>query len=131
MGEVSETGADLSFVPVSQRENITLSVDISGLQTLECIRNKIAESLCKKHLYKVVLTGHKESGLFIDTLSLADALSEQCMFIKIRDHSSFVLDNRAESVLEKHFIERLSKRDDAIGRRALAAGLLAFGRQQK
>ncbi len=131
MGEISGEGADLSFVPASKRDNITLSVDVSDFSTIEGIRNRIKEELCPDHLYKVVLTGHKDPRLYIDTVSLAESLSEFCMFVKILDKTGMCTNEGAESLLEKRFQERLLGKDDEISRRALLMGLSAFGRQKK
>ena len=128
IGDISETGNDLSFVPTAKRENITVTVDITGMNTHESVYNKIAESLLEENLYKVTLTGKKDSRFFVDTEGLQASLSKLCAYIKIQDKTGIHFSEKAESVMEKRFVERLSQRDDKIAQRALAFGLSAFGR---
>ncbi len=130
-GEITEDGVKAEFVPISLRQNITLSVDITGLSTMEAIREKIAGQLSHTHLYTIVLEGETEGTFYMDTGLLQKMLKETCLFCKIKDNTKVRAEGMEASLLEKLFIEKLSGKVDAVSQKALRFGLEAFRRRGK
>ncbi len=130
-GEITSRGVKAEFVPISLRQNNTLSVDITGLSGMEAIREKIVKDLSPVHLYKIVLQGETDGTFYIDTGLLEKMLAESCLYCKIKDTTCVRAEGTEESLLEKLFIAKLSGKEDAISQKALRFGLEAFRRRGK
>ncbi|MBQ7036774.1 MAG: DNA repair exonuclease [Clostridia bacterium] len=129
-GEIDGERANYEFVPVGQRDNVTIHVDISGVSSLDAVEDKIRNLLEKQNLYKVVLQGEVPPTMFIDTKALAKRLEGDCLYIKIKDETAPMREEEA-SLLEKLFVARLSERDDDAAKEAMRLGLEALRRQKR
>lgn len=127
-GELDGKTAKYEFIPVSERENVTLEVDISGLYTQEAAEDKIRPLLNPQNLYKVVLTGKIPNTMFLDTKALLKRLEGCALYLKIKDELCFEREEEA-SLLENLFAARLSEREDEVAKEALRLGLWALRRQ--
>lgn len=130
-GEISGKTANLSFVPSSKRQNVTLEVDVTGLSSLASVSEKIRAELKKDNLYKIVLCGETENAFFMDLNILQKELTEDCLYVKIKDKTKQLVTAKEESFLEKLFAQRLSGREDTVGRMALQLGLEALRGQKR
>ncbi len=130
-GEISGKEAQLSFKPVSKRQNCTVELDITGVSGTEAVISRIRAVLQPENLYKVVLSGEIPDTLYIDTAILQKELSAACFYIKIKDKTRPQSGAIEESFLEKLFAERLSEREDEVGRMALRFGIEALRRQKR
>lgn len=124
-GEIEGEKADLTFVPVATRQNVTLEVDITGLDSLESVRKKISALLEKENLYKIVLCGAVSNTMYADTESLRKMLEDDCFYLKIEDHTK-LSHPEEDSLLAKLFIQRLEGMGDAVSQKALKMGLEAL-----
>lgn len=129
-GEISPGNVNLSFVPSCKRQNITLEVDVSSLSSVESVLTKIRTMLEKDNLYKIILCGNISNVFFIDTDILQKELADACLYIKVKDNTRKTAIIEEESFLEKRFTDRLSGRNDAVGRMALQFGLEALRGQR-
>ncbi len=129
-GEIDGKTAKYEFVPISERENVTLAVDVTGLTSLDAVEEKIRPLLKPQNLYKVVLRGEIPSTMFLDTKALLKRLEGSALYLKIIEELDTERQEEA-SLLEKLFIARLSEREDDTAKEALRQGLLALRRQGK
>ena len=129
-GEIDGDKAEYEFVPVGERDNVTLNVDISGITSLDAVEDKIRSLLSPQNLYKVVLKGTVSATMFVDTKALAKRLEGDCLYIKIKDETAPEIEAE-ESLLEKLFVARLSEREDDVAKEALRVGLAALRRQNR
>ncbi len=129
-GEVGADGADLSFVEVGKRQNITLSVDVAPYASSEALLDAIRAELSRENLYKIVLSGQAERGFYPDAGKIAEALMQDSFYCKAEDMTTMAFPPE-ESLLEKLFMERLSARTDEVGQKAIKAGLAALRGQRR
>ena len=130
-GEISAKEAKLEFVPLSRRQNVTYHVDITGLESIEAVRQKIRGLLSPENLYKIVLCGTISATMYIDTALLAKELSSSCLYIKVQDKTAVRTEEAEDSLLERLFAGKLKERTDAIGTKALRLGLEALRGQKR
>jgi len=130
-GEISDSGANLEFVPISKRQNITLEIDVTELSGMEVVKQKILGLLSSENLYKIVLCGKISNTMYIDTALLQKELLNSCMYCKVQDKTTIADDAAEDSLLAKLFAERLTSRTDEVGKKALRFGLEALRRQRK
>ncbi|MDD6308767.1 MAG: DNA repair exonuclease, partial [Clostridia bacterium] len=84
-GVVEREKTSLAFVPVSLRQNIEISVDVTDCETYEAVINKIAALIKEeKNLYKIRLVGSTEN-IYLQTKVLEKALEDKCFFCKVID----------------------------------------------
>jgi len=131
VGEVTDGGVTVKFVPVCSRQYREVSVDVSGLVTHEDIL-QIMQGTCldTQDLYKVILTG--ETELIPDVNVLAEGMS-QCFFLKVYDHTRRPLDIEAlaaaggvRGMLAQKLASGLLGEKSTVYRKALEYGLTAL-----
>lgn len=127
IGDVSKGFASLKFVETSKRENVTLSVDITGLETYEEVAEKINALIeDEKNLYKIILKGELKTDIYFDKNILELKLANSAFFIKIVDETETLNEiNKGSSVLAKAFEEILKGKqlDEAIYKKAIKYGM--------
>ncbi len=130
-GEIDESGANLSFVPVAKRKNCTMEVSVTDISSTTALLQKIRKALVRENLYKIVLTGEMDSTMYIDTAFLEKELAVDCLYIKVKDKTTLRKEAGEESLLARRFKERLAGRDDETAKLATRLGLQALGRQKR
>ena len=126
MGEVSKSGANLKFVPVSKRQTHKVSLDISGCLTYSDIE-ALTEDYKKDDLYSITLEGTLNENAFFDVKTLENILSEKLFYVKISDKSQKKRDIEY-GIMETEFIKALDEMElePDIAKMALEAGLDAL-----
>lgn len=142
LGNISKSGAQLSFVPQSLRMHIVESVDITGAVSAAEVSEKITAQLSDGYgekyadnLYKIVLSGTSpESGINCD--EIAARLSETLYFVKLKDKTAPETDLSVLSkepslkgIFVKKMLEKIESADEsqkAVMTDALYLGLKAF-----
>ena len=89
VGEVTEEGCNLRFVPIAEHRYEALTVNVSSLESEEEIRTLVLSRMgenAKKNLYKIVLTGTAVPGLSLKNLT--ESLAEEAYFIKLKNETA-------------------------------------------
>ena len=143
IGEVSKTGAELEFVPLSYRVHIRANVDVSGADSsaaaADIILKKIKEDYGEHYadnLYRITLTGKISEGTELDTKEIAVRLCENVYFAKVKDKTSVDInlellscEPTLKGIFVKKMLEKLNNADESekpIIEYALSIGLKAF-----
>ncbi len=134
-------GAHIKFLPLSQRHHYEETVDITGLNDLDKIADRIKELIPeakrKQNMFRLFLEGTVDSNLIVDKESLIKQLSEDFFFLALEDNS--VPDYNIENIAQNHtvqaiFVERMQElikqeqdpRRRKIMKKAFYYGLDAF-----
>ncbi len=117
LGTVSKGRADLSFVPMSSRQFLEETIDLTGENSTTSVESLIISHLKEKHgkdyaqhYYKIILTGSlpEDHSIFFETLE-AD-LKEVLYYVKFRDESTLEINLEAlaeESSLKGIFVKKM------------------------
>ncbi len=125
-GTIDRDGANLEFVPIAKRQNVVLSIDVTGMCTHEAVVNKIrAQMSSEQNLYKIILSGALENKIRFSTSVLEKALEEHCFFCKVTD-KTIAKEASEQSYLATLFAQKLADLPEEVQKRALSYGLAAL-----
>lgn len=139
LGRIGKNHCDLSLVPLSQREYLEISVDLSSAtgsqDAATLIRNALEQEQGEtypQHLYKIFLTGKLPDTVRI-SFDHIKALLSDIFFIKLRDRTQLDINLEQaakERSLKGLFVSQMEKHlegeEQEIGEIALQVGLKAF-----
>jgi DNA repair protein SbcD/Mre11 len=143
LGTVGKQENRLRFVPTGRRRYETLTVDVTGAESLEDVVARVLAvdepDARRQHCYRLALTGAVEPGFSVDLSVLAARLANEFYFVKLADETRPDYDLAAlarERSARGLFVQRLLAQEAAAPdgaarariRRALTLGLEAFGR---
>ena len=128
------------FIPLCTRQMRVVNIDISLLDTVEKVRNRILSechrSVRKRDLWRVTLTGKVEADLELDVRILERELAGEFFFLRIipeyvPNYDFEVLEDPSRTDLEARFVRRLGEiKGEAVasgdGRKERIATLAAY-----
>lgn len=130
-GEITEEGVRTVFVPAALREYIHLTVPVTGGMTGHGIKEETRKRIEEKgvqHIYKIILTGHRDPEIMFDTESL-DTFGN---IIEVIDNTTYAYqfsklkEQNRENILGQ-FIESFSGSEkDSMEYQALCEGVHAL-----
>lgn len=140
IGEVSKGKADLEFMSVCKRMHICENIDISAAESeTDAVRTVLAVLKEKyknyaDNLYKISLCGNIKEGLNLDLKEIAQRLSAEVYFIKLKDNTSvsenleiIAKENSLKGIFVSKMLEKLRLCEDkAECEYALKIALKAF-----
>lgn len=146
--EISKNNFNAQFINTCRRRHIECKVDISGIDTVGAISEKILSELKEKYgenfadnLYKIILCGEISDGVTVDIPEIKKRISDTVFYAKIKDKTRPFYDLTAlsrENSLKGKFVKlMLEKAANAdaeqkdIIQNALDLGLKAFETEVK
>lgn len=130
-GEVRADGVDLRFVPLAQRRYEIVTVDVTGRDAEEAVRQALPATAASDIL-RVRLSGETE-GRGLDACRLQERLAPLCYALEVRDETRLRAERGAdvcEDSLRGLFLRRMRERVDAAQteeERLTAQEALRFG----
>ena len=130
IGDVSEHGASLRFVPLAEHTYRAAEVDVSDCTDEEQIRTKVLAVMGEdriRHLYKITLKGTDQANFSLSNLSRS--LSGEAFFVKIKNETVLpAADISSFGPLAERMREFIASGDalDEIKEMALAFGEMAL-----
>lgn len=140
IGDVSKGSAELEFVPICKRMHICESIDISNVNGEADTVSLILETLKKKYgnytdnLYKLSLCGNTEKAIRLNLKEIAERLSTELYFVKLKDKScvsenldAIAKENSLKGIFVRKMLEKIkSEENKEEYEYALKIGLKAF-----
>jgi len=141
LGTIEKQANRMEFVATGRREQISLSVDVTGATTteelVELVRSADSEERRLQHCYRIALTGALDPELVIDLPVLQEQLASQFFLLRLADSTRPDFDLAAiarERSARGLFVQRLMALESEAAdpgerdriRRALQIGLAAF-----
>lgn len=141
--ELDRDRCNISFVKLCRRVHRVIDVDlseaVSSVGAAELIREKLKESFGETYgedLYKITLTGAVGRDVKLNTVEIAQLLSEDTYYLKLRDKTHREYDLEAlkleislKGIFTKKMLEKISAADELekpLLESALYIGLSAF-----
>ncbi len=148
LGEIGKSVCELKFIPVSKRQHIHHKTDVTDIETVSAIAEKIITELniaygeaFSENLYKIELVGEISPEFVISKQELLSRLEDAVYFIKIKDSTDLKLDIDSllkEPSLKGIFVRKMLERTEnapedkkEIYKKALKLCLKAFSGEVK
>lgn len=144
IGEIGKNFCDLKFFPTAKRTHIVEKIDVSGLDNVNSVCDKITETLkvaygenFAENLYKITLIGNIAEDFIISIPEITSRIADSLYFIKIKDNTKPIIDFKTlsnETSLKGIFVKNCLKKIEeaeseeikANYQKALELGLKAF-----
>lgn len=130
LADVKKGKTEVNFLPVAKRKYHELYIDVTDINSVDALCEKIKGEICEKDLYKIILTGETDSEFDKDVIK--DNI--EAFFVKVYDKTSPKIDLLKESsefslkgLFIKKALDELEKnQEDELVKRALKIGLSAI-----
>ncbi|MBR6533619.1 MAG: DNA repair exonuclease [Clostridia bacterium] len=142
IGQIEKGKANLEFIPVSKRQHIHETIDVTGISditthTLTVLQQKYENFA--DNLYKIELIGEIDEDFDLNLSEITTRLKERLYFAKVKDSTEYKIDldtlakePTLKGVFVKNMLSKMKNTDNPLQiKKALKLGLKAFSREVK